>query len=82
MPESGETQLGSRSSGALFTQSLLLLNDGLASGTLLTQYEQMYRKNADLPITEARKAVNAAKNRYRDISPCESRWPEGRLHFA
>lgn len=57
--------------GALFTQSLLLLNDGLASGSLLTQYEQMYRKNIDLAITEAKKAENSSKNRYRDISPCK-----------
>ena len=71
VPESGEQPLNGKTSGALFTQSLLLLSDGLASGTLLTQYEQMYRKNPDLAITEARKGTNAAKNRYRDISPCE-----------
>lgn len=73
VPETGEHHIGSKTSGELFTQSLLLLNDGLASGTLLTQYEQMYRKNPDLAITEARKPANAAKNRYRDISPCEWR---------
>lgn len=54
---------------ALFTQSLLLLRDGLAS--LLAQYEQLYRKNPDLAITEARKPENNSKNRYRDISPCK-----------
>lgn len=57
---------------ALFSQSLLLLSDGLASGALLSQYEQLYRKNADLAITEARKVDNLNKNRYRDISPCKS----------
>lgn len=56
---------------ALFSQSLLLLSDGLASGALLAQYEQLYRKNPDLLITEAKKPENLAKNRYRDISPCE-----------
>lgn len=55
---------------ALFSQSLLLLSDGLASGALLSQYEQLYRKNPDLAITEARKTDNLNKNRYRDISPC------------
>lgn len=55
----------------LFTQSLLLLSDGLASGALLTQYEQLYRKNPELAITDAKKPENANKNRYRDISPCE-----------
>ncbi|KAH8345782.1 hypothetical protein KR067_004321 [Drosophila pandora] len=71
VPESDE--IGSHSNlldgDALFTQSLLLLSDGLASGALLAQYELMYRKNPDLAITEARKPINAAKNRYRDISP-------------
>lgn len=55
----------------LFTQSLLLLSDGLASGALLQQYEQLYRKNPDLAITEAKKNENFFKNRYRDISPCK-----------
>lgn len=54
----------------LFQQSLLLLGDGLASGALFQQYEQLYRKNCDLAITDARKCENANKNRYRDISPC------------
>lgn len=54
---------------ASFSQSLLLLSDGLASGSLLTQYEQLYRKNPDLAITEAKKPINIPKNRYRDISP-------------
>lgn len=69
VPESDGVQL---EGDALFNQSLLLLSDGLASGALLAQYEQMYRKNADLAISEARKPENAAKNRYRDISPCKA----------
>ncbi|XP_037939392.1 tyrosine-protein phosphatase non-receptor type 4 isoform X2 [Teleopsis dalmanni] len=71
VPENDE--IGSHSNlldgDALFTQSLLLLSDGLASGALLAQYELMYRKNPDLAITEAKKPDNIAKNRYRDISP-------------
>lgn len=55
----------------LFQQSLLLLSDGISSGALLQQYEQLYRKNSDLTITEARKNENNNKNRYRDISPCK-----------
>lgn len=55
----------------LYQQSLLLLSDGLASGALCQQYEQLYRRNNDLAITEARKPENASKNRYRDISPCK-----------
>lgn len=71
VPENDE--IGSHSNlldgDALFTQSLLLLSDGLASGALLAQYELMYRKNPELAITEARNPENIAKNRYRDISP-------------
>lgn len=55
---------------AEFSQSLFLLRDGLASGALLEQFEQLYKKN-DLTISESKKEHNMAKNRYRDILPCE-----------
>lgn len=71
VPEESDIVRGELNGDQLFTQSLLLLSDGLASGSLLAQYEQMYRKNADLAITEARKNENLNKNRYRDISPCK-----------
>lgn len=54
----------------VFSQSLFLLRDGLASGALLEQFEQLYKTNANLPICEARKDDNHRKNRYRDILPC------------
>ncbi|XP_058830925.1 tyrosine-protein phosphatase non-receptor type 4 [Topomyia yanbarensis] len=69
VPEENDIVRGELNGDQLFTQSLLLLNDGLASGSLLAQYEQLYRKNADLAITEAKKNENVNKNRYRDISP-------------
>ncbi|XP_053682953.1 tyrosine-protein phosphatase non-receptor type 4 [Sabethes cyaneus] len=69
VPEENDIMRGELNGDQLFTQSLLLLSDGLASGSLLAQYEQMYRKNSDLAITEARKNENLNKNRYRDISP-------------
>ncbi|XP_008559388.1 tyrosine-protein phosphatase non-receptor type 4 isoform X4 [Microplitis demolitor] len=50
-------------------QSMLLLADGLASGALIAQYEQLYRKNPELTSLESKKAENQNKNRYRDISP-------------
>lgn len=56
---------------AVFSQSLLLLHDGLASGLLLEQFEQLYRRNMYLSIDEAKRPENLAKNRYRDIAPCE-----------
>lgn len=51
-------------------QSMLLLADGLASGALIAQYEQLYRKNPELTSLESKKPENQNKNRYRDISPC------------
>lgn len=70
VPENNDIGLHSHlGDNALFTQSLLLLSDGLASGSLLAQYELLYRKNADMTITEARKPENINKNRYCDISP-------------
>lgn len=61
----------SRYDTAAFFQSILLLNDSVASGALLEQYEQLYRKNPYLSITEALKPENLTKNRYKDILPCE-----------
>lgn len=55
---------------AIFSQSLFLLRDGLASGQLLEQFEQLYKKNDNLTISESKKEENMAKNRYRDILPC------------
>lgn len=56
---------------AIFSQSVFLLRDGLASGALLEQFEQLYKKNDNLTISESKKEENMAKNRYRDILPCK-----------
>ncbi|XP_050438870.1 tyrosine-protein phosphatase non-receptor type 4 [Adelges cooleyi] len=50
-------------------QSILLLGDGLASGSLLTQFEQLYRHKPGALMDCARAAPNIHKNRYRDIAP-------------
>lgn len=52
-------------------QSILLLGDGLASGSLLTQFEQLYRHKPETPMDSARTTQNIHKNRYRDIAPCK-----------
>lgn len=57
--------------GDEFSQSLLLLHDGLASGALLDQFETLYKKNSELTIIDAELDGNLCKNRYRDILPCE-----------
>ncbi|XP_075237521.1 protein tyrosine phosphatase Meg isoform X2 [Lycorma delicatula] len=50
-------------------QSMLLLADGLASGSLVAQFEKLYRKKPGLSTNDAKRPENHAKNRYRDISP-------------
>lgn len=52
-------------------ESLMLLGEGLEAGSLVAQFEQLYRRKPGLTVTEARRQDNEKKNRYRDISPCE-----------
>lgn len=49
----------------------MLLGEGLEAGSLVAQFEQLYRRKPGLTVTEARRPDNEKKNRYRDISPCE-----------
>lgn len=70
VPESPLSEM-QKGVGAL-EQSILLLADGLASGALVAQFEQLYRKKPGLTCNEAKKPENVNKNRYRDISPCNS----------
>ncbi|XP_040569393.2 LOW QUALITY PROTEIN: tyrosine-protein phosphatase non-receptor type 4-like [Lepeophtheirus salmonis] len=51
------------------SQSMLLLEESLESGAINGQFEQLYRRNPNLSITECHKIDNLSKNRYRDISP-------------
>jgi len=50
-------------------QSMLLLAESLESGAICGQFEQVYRKNPGLAITDSHLPQNANKNRYKDISP-------------
>ena len=52
-------------------ESLMLLTEGLEAGSLVAQFEQLYRRKPGLTVTEARRQENEKKNRYRDISPCK-----------
>lgn len=67
VPDAPHAAIGSDA----LAQSMLLLADGLASGALIAQYEQLYRKNPELTSLESKKPENQSKNRYRDISPCK-----------
>jgi len=53
-------------------QSMLLLAESLESGAISGQFEQLYRRNQNIPITDCHLPQNAAKNRYKDISPYDS----------
>ncbi|KAK2173047.1 hypothetical protein NP493_908g02008 [Ridgeia piscesae] len=52
--------------------SMLLLQEGLESGTLLAQFEQLYRKKPGMTMNSARLTENLSKNRYKDISPYDT----------
>jgi len=54
------------------SESMLLLNEGLCSGAVIAQFEQLYRKKASMTMNIARLPENVAKNRYRDISPYDA----------
>ncbi|XP_065205473.1 tyrosine-protein phosphatase non-receptor type 4 [Planococcus citri] len=70
VPESPLSEM-QRGAGAL-EQSMLLLADGLASGALVAQFEQLYRKKPGMNCNESKKSENINKNRYRDISPYDA----------
>ncbi|KAK8727857.1 hypothetical protein OTU49_009486 [Cherax quadricarinatus] len=53
-------------------ESMLLLSEGLEAGSLVAQFEQMYRRKPGLTVAEARRPENEKKNRYRDISPYDT----------
>uniref|UniRef100_A0A673HNC4 Tyrosine-protein phosphatase n=1 Tax=Sinocyclocheilus rhinocerous TaxID=307959 RepID=A0A673HNC4_9TELE len=52
--------------------SIQLLRDGLSSGTVLAQFDQLYRKRPGMSMSCARFSQNVSKNRYRDISPYDT----------
>ncbi|XP_072452800.1 tyrosine-protein phosphatase non-receptor type 3 isoform X2 [Notamacropus eugenii] len=53
-------------------ESIEQLKEGLESGTVLIQFEQLYRKKPGLPITFAKLSQNLDKNRYKDVLPYDT----------
>lgn len=53
-------------------ESIMLLQEGLESGTALTQFEQLYRRKSGMTMNECKEPENIAKNRYRDIAPYDA----------
>ncbi|KAM3835921.1 LOW QUALITY PROTEIN: tyrosine-protein phosphatase non-receptor type 4-like [Diretmus argenteus] len=52
--------------------SMVALRDGLASGGILAQFDQLYRKRPGMTMLCAKLPHNVSKNRYRDISPYDA----------
>ncbi|XP_049745109.1 tyrosine-protein phosphatase non-receptor type 4 isoform X8 [Elephas maximus indicus] len=53
-------------------ESMIQLADGLITGTVLTQFDQLYRKKPGMTMSCAKLPQNISKNRYRDISPYDA----------
>lgn len=52
--------------------SMAALREGLASGAILAQFDQLYRKKPGMTMLCAKLPQNISKNRYRDISPYDA----------
>ncbi|XP_051565821.1 tyrosine-protein phosphatase non-receptor type 4 [Myxocyprinus asiaticus] len=52
--------------------SMLQLKEGLNSGAVLAQFDQLYRKRPGMTMSCAKLPQNISKNRYRDISPYDA----------
>lgn len=55
-------------------KSMMLLKDGLMSGSLITQFERLYKYKPDTSTYNAKLIKNKDKNRYRNILPCENNY--------
>ncbi|KAG2459381.1 tyrosine-protein phosphatase non-receptor type 4 isoform X1 [Polypterus senegalus] len=53
-------------------ESMLQLKEGLNTGTILAQFDQLYRKKPGMTLSCAKLPQNISKNRYRDISPYDA----------
>ncbi|XP_033714273.1 tyrosine-protein phosphatase non-receptor type 3 isoform X4 [Tursiops truncatus] len=58
--------------GGTLEGSMEQLKKGLESGTVLIQFEQLYRKKPGLAITFAKLPQNLDKNRYKDVLPYDT----------
>ncbi|XP_074844069.1 tyrosine-protein phosphatase non-receptor type 3 [Carettochelys insculpta] len=58
--------------GGTLEESMEQLKKGLESGTVLIQFEQLYRKKPGLAVTCAKIPQNIDKNRYKDVLPYDA----------
>ncbi|KAK6013865.1 PDZ/DHR/GLGF domain protein, partial [Ostertagia ostertagi] len=54
------------------SHSLRLLADALATGRIVSQFEQLYRKKPGMTMNDCRLTSNLNKNRYRDVCPYDA----------
>ncbi|XP_010190570.1 PREDICTED: tyrosine-protein phosphatase non-receptor type 3 isoform X2 [Mesitornis unicolor] len=64
--------LSSEYGGDTLEESMEQLRKGLESGTVLIQFEQLYRKKPGLAVTCAKVPQNMDKNRYKDVLPYDA----------
>ncbi|XP_069767906.1 tyrosine-protein phosphatase non-receptor type 3-like [Narcine bancroftii] len=55
--------------GDSLEESMIQLRQGLESGALLNQFDQLYRKKPGLVISFAKMTKNMDRNRYKDVLP-------------
>uniref|UniRef100_A0A6Q2XID3 Tyrosine-protein phosphatase n=1 Tax=Esox lucius TaxID=8010 RepID=A0A6Q2XID3_ESOLU len=71
IPEKCPQDPSQRDQGA-WRESMVTLKEGLLSGALLAQFDQLYRKRPGMTMLCAKLPQNISKNRYRDISPYDA----------
>ncbi|CAJ0583194.1 unnamed protein product, partial [Mesorhabditis spiculigera] len=54
------------------SHSLRILGESLKNGSIVTQFEQLYRRKPNLSMNDCRFSNNVNKNRYRDVCPYDS----------
>ncbi|XP_053327551.1 tyrosine-protein phosphatase non-receptor type 4 isoform X2 [Spea bombifrons] len=63
---------GGPSNGDALRESMIQLAQGLHDGTVLAQFDQLYRRKPGMTMSCAKLPQNISKNRYRDISPYDA----------
>uniref|UniRef100_A0A8D1Q1V4 Tyrosine-protein phosphatase non-receptor type n=1 Tax=Sus scrofa TaxID=9823 RepID=A0A8D1Q1V4_PIG len=71
IPEKAPLDSGHQDDHSL-RESMIQLAEGLITGTVLTQFDQLYRKKPGMTMSCAKLPQNISKNRYRDISPYDA----------
>ncbi|MFT7800375.1 tyrosine-protein phosphatase non-receptor type 3 isoform X1 [Arapaima gigas] len=64
--------LQSEHCGDSLEESMAHLKRGLQTGTLLIQFEQLYRRKPGMTMNDARLSQNMEKNRYKDVLPYDA----------